>query len=1654
MTIQNRMIVGIRGLGWALLLVFSTAAWSTTYYVDATGGSDTNNGTASTRAWKTLSKVNATAFVAGDSILLRRGQTWRERLTITASGTSASPITFDAYGTGVSPIINGADLITGWTLSSTNVYTASVSTEPEVVAFNGVKGTRVASASAVTAAGTWSWVSGVLTIYSASTPSNVEASQRQFAVQLNSNSYVNLRNLAIRFAEDPVRALDTVHVSIENLIIVDSAGYGGIILCAVTSGRGTDNKVQGCDISNMSGSTDSSASGGNGIGIFLWGQSLCARSTITGNTVHGNGGIGILISDSSSNTVSSNVVWGQGDIGISLCGLTSDANVVEKNQVYGNCQTQNDRFGINFYMPGNNNLVRYNTVHDQHVLTDAEVGIPNFTERSGGIRFDGDTYIGVTNKTGNRIYENIVYNEYDGIQIFNYSNVQASNNTVYNSVRAGIHISCAVVAGSSNGNVCFANAVSQAQQKLVWNDNATNTSFDYNVYYPNGSSAFNYNGTSRNLAGWKSLSGSDVHAVAGDPLFSDVATPDFHLQAGSACIDVAAQTAAGETDFAGVTRPQGTASDAGAYEYAVAPTASFTASPVSGSAPLTVQFTDTSSPGTSAITAWAWDFDGDGMVDSTAQNPSFIYTTEGKYTVSLTVLNGAGSNTVTQTELINITSGPSADFTASPTSGLAPLTVTFTDASAAGGSTIIAWAWDFNDDGVIDSTAQNPQYTFTAGTYTVSLTVHTQDGRSDTRVRSSYITVETGPTAEFTADLTSGYTPLTVQFTDASIAGTRAITAWDWNFGDGSSHSALEAPSHTYTTAGTYTVSLTVTTAAGSSTRTRTNYIAVQQGVGPTAAFSADTTTGESPVTVQFTDASAAGTSPITAWAWNFGDGASSTEQSPSHTYGTAGIYSVTLTVTTLVGPDSEVKLGYITVIRTQAPTAAFSNTPSMGTAPLSVQFTDSSDPGSKPITAWHWDFGDGTESSQASPVHVYTVAGVFPVSLTITTGIGSNTVSSAKPITVFTAVFVDKDNASGVEDGTSWSTAYTHLQDGIAMAASAGVSEVWAAEGRYNETRSDGNGALVLHENVRCYGGFAGTESARDDRDWTSHATIIDGTSARTGSAAYHVVVGANNAVLDGFTITGGLANNGNLSRDRGAGLYNSGVSPTIAHCTFSGNTALYAGGAIFNTGGAAPALHACVFNGNSAQASYTTQGLGGAIYNDASSPAIVNCVFIGNTAKASLLADGYGGAVYNKNAAPVIMNCSFTSNRTYGALFSNGSGGAVYSNGGSPVLTNSVLWGDSPNEMGTQNSASPVVTYCDVQGGYSGTGNKNTDPKYTSASSGNLILLSTSPCIDAGTLAGAPSEDLAGVGRPQGSGIDLGAYEYGVKPQAAFSASVTAGLAPLSVTFTDQSVAGTSPITSWAWDFGDAQSGTAQNPTHVYSTPGLYTVNLTIQTFAGSSSAAPVTVTVAAPLSVTLSPAEDKVYVGDSIMLIANAAGGLGTRYFEWRVGDELVNSEKLDENSNTLILTDTTTSAAGVYWCQVSDDSGASLSSSATIHVFTHLSISEQPVGAQTEAGGSHTFHVATTGGMPPIGFNWKRNGQALSEAVDASLLLENLSGADAGIYTVEVFDSGSDLLESAPAALTVHESVPALGMGGLILLAASLAFASARRRRPAH
>ncbi|PWR73764.1 PKD domain-containing protein [Methanospirillum lacunae] len=400
--------------------------------------------------------------------------------------------------------------------------------------------------------------------------------------------------------------------------------------------------------------------------------------------------------------------------------------------------------------------------------------------------------------------------------------------------------------------------------------------------------------------------------------------------------------------------------------------ADFTPSVTGGLAPLAVRFTDNSSGSPSS---WSWDF-GDGTSSDLA-SPEHVYTLPGKYKVRLTVKGNQGSNTTEHVEPIEVALMPEASIKAQPKTGSAPLMVAFTDNST---GRINSWLWTFGDG--TSSYEQNPVHTYNrAGVYDVSLTISGPDGGANAAIPAMVTVTDLiePPVAIISTDTSVGDAPLLVRFTDTS---TGDVTTRTWDFGDGNSGAESDL-THTFSKPGTYTTRLTIKGPAGESHTEKV--ITVNEPVSvPKAGFSTDAVSGVAPLVVSFMDMSSGS---ITSYNWAFGDGGSSQETNPIHTYSSSGSYLAVLTVSG-PGGSSHSEKGIIVSEPVVAPVSSFSTDISDGVAPLSVSFTDGS---TGNISSWSWSFGDGISSVDKNPVHTYPSPGSYQVVLTVSGSGGSS---------------------------------------------------------------------------------------------------------------------------------------------------------------------------------------------------------------------------------------------------------------------------------------------------------------------------------------------------------------------------------------------------------------------------------------------------------------------------------------------------------------------------------------------------------------------------------------------------------------------------------------------------------------------------------------
>ena len=437
--------------------------------------------------------------------------------------------------------------------------------------------------------------------------------------------------------------------------------------------------------------------------------------------------------------------------------------------------------------------------------------------------------------------------------------------------------------------------------------------------------------------------------------YSVVVTP----VSGSACSVTLNTTVYGSTDY---------------------PVADFTAAPTNICVGESVSVNDISYiVGTSSITGWAWDFDGDGITDDTTQTPAaYTYSTSGTYNLQLVVWNNGCTDTTFIPIIVN--DMPSAGF--SFNNVCYGSLMNFTDTSNANGGVISNWNWDFQNNGTVDNTNQNPAHGYpTAGSYDVELLVETSSGCKDSIVQTVYINPL--PVANFSA--TSVCLSATTTFIDSSTISSGTINNWAWDFDDGVGSSTAQNPTYTYANPGLYNVSLTVASDSGCS---NTIIIPVDVYDNPTAAFTTNDVCLNTLANFNCSTSNGNG-GTISQWSWDFDFNGfthttDDTTQNPNYNYATPGTYNVQLIVTTSNG-CSDTTTETITIF--PKPVADFIfNDECFGT---SIDFTDTTTISSGNITNWNWNFDNGNNSAVQHPSELYANDGNYNVRLIVSSDNG-----------------------------------------------------------------------------------------------------------------------------------------------------------------------------------------------------------------------------------------------------------------------------------------------------------------------------------------------------------------------------------------------------------------------------------------------------------------------------------------------------------------------------------------------------------------------------------------------------------------------------------------------------------------------------------------
>ncbi len=339
--------------------------------------------------------------------------------------------------------------------------------------------------------------------------------------------------------------------------------------------------------------------------------------------------------------------------------------------------------------------------------------------------------------------------------------------------------------------------------------------------------------------------------------------------------------------------------------------------------------------------------------------------------------------------------------------------------------------------------------------------------------------------------------------------------------------------------------------------------------------------------------------------------------------------------------------------------------------------------------------------------------------------------------------LYVDAD-AAGTGSGASWGDAFANLQEALA-GATAG-DEIWLAAGTYKPTvehRWNGESpnpryrSYLMVNGVGIYGGFAGTESSRDQRDPALHETILSGDIGVVGSSAdncYHVIYHPENrnidatAILDGVTIADGYADGEELSdlrHRRGAGMFNIRSVPTVVNCLFRNNVATESGGALYNILCSGMTVAGCRFEDNAAPAAVGGDHVGAGVYNIWSGATFTNCSFAGNVAYQA------GGGMFSYQSTVTVVACTFSNNVAAtawgGGLFFDEcatstvancviadnsaaiSGGGMHNYMSSPTLTDCLFSGNAAQRLGgglgNSSSSAPELYRCRFEGNTAGT-------------------------------------------------------------------------------------------------------------------------------------------------------------------------------------------------------------------------------------------------------------------------------------------------------------------------------------------------------------
>ena len=946
--------------------------------------------------------------------------------------------------------------------------------------------------------------------------------------------------------------------------------------------------------------------------------------------------------------------------------------------------------------------------------------------------------------------------------------------------------------------------------------------------------------------------------------------------------------------------------------------AQFIADPVRGGAPLAVTFTDASS---GQVVEWSWDF-GNGTTATGPGPHTRTYTQVGSYTVTLTVRDAAGEDSMVTGEINVVAAGerPVPGFTVSPQEGAAPLTVTVTDTSQ---GDIDTWTWNFGDGSPTVSGPGPHTHIYTsAQTYTIRLDVSGSAG-AGTATRQVVVLPPGDEVDAVFSFQVMGSVPggIEVCFTDESVGD---IATWEWSFDDGDT-STEQSPCHVYAGPGNYTVRLRVTGVLGN-TSTGTRIVPVVSGVpAPVAAFSTSSTNVTVGETVTFTNES---TGEIDSYLWDFGDGNTSTLENPTHTYSSTGTYVVELRVS---GPGGTSDAAQTTIRVTDV--AVFACDYTGDTSPLlsqSVTYRSRlTGLNGRTVSSQSWTLGTTQVGTGGEWQTVWSTPGDFTLEYAVTLDDGTDCTVTKTIVVADSALacWIDgPSNANAYQErqfyaryeGGSGSASYAWTVDGtpsgsgsnIIVIAPLGQSEmnlqvVITVGGvdctatktmiinRNGEDRLEcdytGDLAPLLNETIS----YQGTV----DRLYTRTATyqwLIDGVSVGTDSTAFSRLWDSSGEFDLTFRVTPSVGDICEVTKTIN-------VSTSTLACEIVGDFP-----AIVDT-----------------QATYEAvlRGLGN------------------RTATYEWQIDGVPAGT------SVSIQRTFDTARTY-TLFMR----ATASDGQECEVTRSV-----EVELGQQISAvaSPNAGVAPL-------------PVTFTAQTTN---------IDRSTLVwhypgGVTQQSEIGTRtfptpgeytvRVTGTG-PLGQQEATVLVRvastndirAAFTPSTFGGIGPLYVCFVDRSVSDGSNLNSWRWDLGDGTISTEQNPCHTYEDAGVYQVRLDVTNTAGLDASATNRINV---FSITQGSASFgfTIYPDGRVCFTSNITNGGTLDYWDF------------DDGATSTELNPCHTYADEGDYDVTMWVNGVDIHRTIRIQFSGQVDLPLLSVGGVCLPGGAATFTIANTGG----------------------------------------------------------------------------------------